>query len=176
LFLSYEQTQIIKHNLSDPLGTEQVYLTISNTNYSDLAIGIQMNTSQTLTITTRYAFDFQLLAEIINKTLLCQMESYKFSEHDILEQGLSDQFTNHGKILGKLPDFGSVQMSRCVLSSLQEYSCGRDLICLASILSVLNTTTIFKSSPSSFKSPDGDFMTLLNIMNEALLVKQSVPA
>lgn len=67
-------------------------------------------------------------------------------------------------------------MSKCVLAALNDYNCGRDLICLASILSVLNTTTIFKGLPKNFNSSDGDFMTLLNIMNEVLLVKQSVSA
>ena len=83
--------------------------------------------------------------------------------------------TDYGRNLGKLPDFGSVAMSKSVLAALQRHECGRDLICLASILSVLNTTAIFQNIPQNFKSSDGDFMTLLNIMNELLLVKQSVP-
>jgi hypothetical protein len=91
-----------------------------------------------------------------------------------VEEKGSNQLTNYGEILGKLPDFGSVPMSKCVLSALNDYNCGRDLICLASILSVLNTTTIFKDLPQNLKSPDGDLMTLLNIINEILLVKQSV--
>ncbi len=88
----------------------------------------------------------------------------------------SNQLTNYGRVLGKLPDFGSVSMAKCVLAALQNYSCGRDLICLSSILSVLNTTSVLKSLPQNFKSSYGDFMTLLNVMNEILLVKQSVPA
>jgi len=88
----------------------------------------------------------------------------------------SNQLTNYGRSLGKLPDFGSVSMAKCVLAALQDYHCGRDLICLASILSVLNTTSLFKSLPQNFKSSNGDFMTLLNVMNEILLIKQSVPA
>jgi hypothetical protein len=95
---------------------------------------------------------------------------------DILEPAPSNQLSNYGNTLSKLPDFGSVAMSKCVLAALDEYRCGRDLICLSSILSVLNTTIIFKGLPQNLKSSDGDFMTLLNIMNEILLVKQSVPA
>jgi len=82
--------------------------------------------------------------------------------------------TKYGESLAKLPDFGSLPMTRCVLAALQEYNCGRDLICLASILSVINTTSILKRIPQMFKSSDGDFMTLLNIMNAILLTKQSV--
>ena len=83
---------------------------------------------------------------------------------------------HHGKSLAKLPDFGSLPMSISVLAALRDFNCGHDLICLSSILSVLNTTTIFKLLPQNLKSPDGDFMTLLNVMNKILLVKQSVPA
>jgi hypothetical protein len=35
---------------------------------------------------------------------------------------------------------------------------------------------VLKSIPSSMKSPEGDFMSLLNVMNEILLVKESVAA
>ncbi|CAF5142268.1 unnamed protein product, partial [Rotaria sp. Silwood1] len=66
-------------------------------------------------------------------------------------------------------------MSKAVLAALENYHCGRDLICLSSILSVLNTTNVLKSLPQNMKSSGGDFMTLLNIMNDVLLVKQSVP-
>ena len=92
----------------------------------------------------------------------------------ILEKSSSDRFTKHGKDLSKLPDFGSLAMSKSVLAALQKYDCGYDLICISSILGVLNTTIIFKSVPQHLKSPDGDFMTLLNVMNEVLLVKQSI--
>ncbi|CAF2546861.1 unnamed protein product [Rotaria sp. Silwood2] len=100
---------------------------------------------------------------------------HKLIQMNILEPN-SDQLTNYGKLLAKLPDFGSLPMARCVLAALQQYNCGRDLICLASILSVLNTTSLLTKLPQSFKSSDGDFMTLLNIMNDILLIKQSVPA
>ncbi|CAF0898682.1 unnamed protein product [Adineta steineri] len=92
----------------------------------------------------------------------------------VLGTDANNQLTNYGKALAKLPDFGSVPMSKCVYAALEEYRCGRDLICISSMLSVLNTTIIFKSIPQNFKSPDGDFMTLLNIMNEILLLRESV--
>lgn len=88
----------------------------------------------------------------------------------------SNKFTTYGKSLAKLPDLGSLPMTRCVLAALEKYNCGRDLICLTSILSVLNTTNLLKLLPQRFKSSNGDFMTLLNVMNEILLIKQSVSA
>ena len=84
-----------------------------------------------------------------------------------------NQFTPHGQALSKLPDFSSLAMSKAVLAALCDYDCGYDLICLSAILGVLNTTVLFKSIPDQLKSSDGDFMTLLNIMNEVLLVRQS---
>jgi len=93
----------------------------------------------------------------------------------ILKSSSSNQFTSEGERLAKLPDFGSLAMAKSVLYALDIYNCGRDLICLASILSVLNTTALLKDIPQYMKSPDGDFMTLLNIMNTILLVKESVP-
>lgn len=67
-------------------------------------------------------------------------------------------------------------MSISVLSALTRYQCGQDLIRLSSILGVLNTSAILKSIPNQYKRAEGDFMTLLEVMNEILLVKQSVPA
>ena len=99
----------------------------------------------------------------------------QLKELDIIESISDDQLTPHGKELAKLPDFGSLAMSKSVLAGLKTYKCGHDLICLASFLGVLNTTTIFRNIPQHFKSPDGDFMTLLNVINEILLVKQSTP-
>ncbi|CAF2088565.1 unnamed protein product [Rotaria magnacalcarata] len=90
--------------------------------------------------------------------------------------GENERLTEYGKVLSKLPDFGSLSMSKAVLAALREYNCGRDLIALSSILGVLNTTTFFKALPQQFKSADGDFMTLLNVMNDILLLKGSVPA
>ena len=88
----------------------------------------------------------------------------------------SEEFTAYGEALASLPDFGSLPMARGVYAALRQFSCGRDLICLASMLSVLNTTSLLKLIPQRYKSAHGDFMTLLNVMNEVLLVKQSVPA
>lgn len=64
-------------------------------------------------------------------------------------------------------------MSKAVLAALIQYHCGRDLIRLSSILSTLNTAGILKDIPSTMKSSDGDFMTLLRVMDEVLLIKQS---
>ncbi|CAF3639341.1 unnamed protein product [Rotaria sp. Silwood1] len=93
----------------------------------------------------------------------------------ILKAAPSEDFTKHGEALAKLPDYDSLAMSKSILSALQDNSCGRDLIYLSSILSVLNTSALLKSIPEHLKSSDGDFMTLFNVMREILLVKQSVP-
>jgi HrpA-like RNA helicase len=93
---------------------------------------------------------------------------------DILDN--EEKLTSVGVAISKLPDFGSLAMSKSVLSALNQNNCGRDLIVLSSILGVLNTSSVLKSIPSSMKSPEGDFMTLLNVMNEILLVRESVPA
>ena len=70
----------------------------------------------------------------------------------------------------------SLPMSISVLSALTLYDCGHDLICLSSILSVLNTSSIISSIPNQYKRTEGDFMTLLQVMNEILVIKQSIPA
>ncbi|CAF1174161.1 unnamed protein product [Adineta ricciae] len=95
---------------------------------------------------------------------------------NILEKGSNDKLTKHGEELAKLPDFGSLAMSKAVLAALGQYGCGRDLICLSAILGVLNTTALLKRLPQHLKSSDGDFMTLLHVMNRILLIKQSTPA
>ncbi|CAF0889255.1 unnamed protein product [Didymodactylos carnosus] len=87
-----------------------------------------------------------------------------------------DQFTSVGVSIAKLPDFGSLAMSKSILSALTQNNCGQDLIILSSILSVLNTSSLLKALPNQMKSSDGDFMTLLKVMSEILLVKRSVPA
>ena len=66
-------------------------------------------------------------------------------------------------------------MSKAVYAALKMYRCGRDLIILSSLLSVLNTSAILKTIPSQYKSSDGDFMTLLTVMNAVILVRDSVP-
>ena len=93
-----------------------------------------------------------------------------------MEIAPSDDFTQLGERLTKLPDFGSLAMSKTVLAALLNYNCGHNLICLSSILSVLNTTALLKHIPQSMKSSDGDFMTLLNVMNTILSIKESVRA
>ncbi|CAF0772628.1 unnamed protein product [Didymodactylos carnosus] len=86
------------------------------------------------------------------------------------------QLSSVGVDLSKLPDFGSLAMAKAVLSALQQYNCGRDLIVLSSILGILNTSAILKQIPPNLKSADGDFMSLLNVMDTVLQFKQSVPA
>jgi hypothetical protein len=86
----------------------------------------------------------------------------------------SGNFTNLGQSIAKLPDFGTLPMAKAVYSALRKYRCGRDLIILSSILSVLNTSAILKSIPSQYKCAEGDFMTLLKVMNTILLVRDSV--
>ncbi|CAF3882205.1 unnamed protein product, partial [Rotaria sordida] len=108
-----------------------------------------------------------------NKTIVHTVKELR--ELGILESSPSEKFTAEGEALAKLPDFGSLAMSKCVWAALTKYSCGRDLIYISSILSVLNTTALLKSIPQNLKSSDGDFMTLFNVMQEVLRVGQSVP-
>jgi heparan-alpha-glucosaminide N-acetyltransferase len=99
LILHYGQTQIIETISSDPLEMDQALLTINNKNYPDpisirynvivcehcdfvkLSDSPTINSSKSLPIDTKYPYDFQVFTEIKNKTLVCQIESYKFSEH-----------------------------------------------------------------------------------------------
>jgi len=93
-FFHHGQAKTIKNNVSDPLKMDEAYLTISNKNYSNpvlfmynvivcehcdfdqLGDVLLMNSSQTLTIDTRYPYDFQVLSDAKNKkTLLCQIDS-----------------------------------------------------------------------------------------------------
>ncbi|CAF4905193.1 unnamed protein product, partial [Rotaria sp. Silwood1] len=87
-----------------------------------------------------------------------------------------DKFTSVGVGISELPDLGSLAMSKSVLSALNQHNCGRDLIVLSAILGVLNTSSVLKAIPDSMKRSEGDFMSLLNVMNEILLVKKSVSA
>ena len=93
---------------------------------------------------------------------------------DIIDS--QDKFTCIGIGISKLPDFGSLAMSKSVLSALNENNCGRDLIVLSSILSILNTSLVLKAIPDSMRQSEGDFMTLLNVMNEILLLRKKAPA
>ena len=77
--------------------------------------------------------------------------------------------------MAQLPDFGSLAMSRAVLAGLETFNCGRDLIRLASILGVLNTSAILRSIPFQFKRAEGDFMTLLSVMDAILAQKRIIP-
>ena len=88
----------------------------------------------------------------------------------------NEHFTKDGAGIAKLPDFDSVEMSKAVYYALTRYRCGRDLIVISSILGVLNTTAVLTVLPNQFKSPNGDFMTLLNVMNEILHAKESMSA
>ena len=88
----------------------------------------------------------------------------------------SGKLTSLGQALSKLPDFGSLQMSKAVLAALNKYNCGRDLIALSAILSVLNTTSVLHGIPPHMKQSDGDFMTLFNVMDQILSVRESVSA
>ncbi|CAF1611893.1 unnamed protein product, partial [Adineta ricciae] len=94
----------------------------------------------------------------------------------ILTDGPGEPLTAHGQALAKLPDFGSLAMSKCVLAALKTFHCGRDLIILSSILGVLNMSNILKAIPDQYKSVDGDFMTLINVLDDILLMKQTVSA
>ncbi|CAF3205098.1 unnamed protein product [Rotaria socialis] len=85
-----------------------------------------------------------------------------------------ESFTKDGDGIAKLPDLGSVEMSKAVFSALTRYKCGRDLIAIASVLGVLNTSDVLSTLPKRYKSTDGDFMTLLNVMNEVLEAEKSM--
>ena len=87
-----------------------------------------------------------------------------------------ERFTKEGAGIAKLPDFGSVEMSKAVYAALTRYRCGHDVIVISSVLGVLNTSSVLTTVPNRLKSPDGDFMTILNMMNEVLDAKKSTPA
>ncbi|CAF1495767.1 unnamed protein product [Adineta ricciae] len=85
-----------------------------------------------------------------------------------------ENLTSLGKAIAGLPDFTSLPMSKAVHKALTRYRCGRDLILLASILSVLNTSTILKSIPTEYKRSEGDFMTLLQVMYTVVSMRDAV--
>ncbi|CAF4132317.1 unnamed protein product, partial [Adineta steineri] len=95
---------------------------------------------------------------------------------ELIDTASNAHFTSLGAAIAKLPDFSSLSMSKAVYAALKRYRCGRDLIVLSSVLSVLNTSAILKSIPAEYKRPEGDFMTLLQVMNTILLVRDAVPA
>ncbi|CAF1234620.1 unnamed protein product, partial [Didymodactylos carnosus] len=88
---------------------------------------------------------------------------------------IKQNLTDIGLKLTKLPDFGSLSMSKSVLAAIEQYNCGQDLIRIAAILSVLNTSSILKKISPQYKSIHGDFMTLLNIMNAIIEKKRNLP-
>ncbi|CAM4837160.1 unnamed protein product [Rotaria magnacalcarata] len=77
------------------------------------------------------------------------------------------QFTQKGKDIAQLPDFGTLELSTSVHAALNKYNCGRDVILLAAILSVLNTPAIIPKLPNKYKRPEeGDYMSLLDLMHD----------
>jgi hypothetical protein len=96
LILHYGQTQI---TVKDQLGIDQCILTFLNKNYpnSIWLLGNKVvcehcefdtmssqrppNTSQNLTIDTRYPYDFSVVGVTQNITSVCQINSYRFGEH-----------------------------------------------------------------------------------------------
>jgi hypothetical protein len=99
LILHYGQTQIIENISQDNLKMDEAYLTIINNNHSDpirftynkvvceycdfeVVHGfIPINSSRMITLDTQHPYDFLIYADTINKTLVCQIESYSLSEH-----------------------------------------------------------------------------------------------
>ncbi|CAF1115266.1 unnamed protein product, partial [Adineta ricciae] len=92
---------------------------------------------------------------------------------DVLDR--HNHFTSIGSLISTLPDFGSIAMSKAVLSGLETYNCGRDIIRLAAILSVLNTSSVLRHIPSQYIKSEGDFMTLLAVMDAILAEKLVQP-
>jgi hypothetical protein len=97
--LHYGHAETIENPLLVPLGIDQANLTLSNKNYSDwilfqfnvvacehcdfepLGNNVLINSNQTLTINTRYPYNFILFDKEKNITLDCRIESYRFAEH-----------------------------------------------------------------------------------------------
>lgn len=102
------------------------------------------------------------------------MINFVFFFSGIVKESDPNQLTTLGRDLAKLPDFGSLTMAKAVHAGLNTYHCGHDMVCLASILGVLNTTNIFKDIPSSMKSVDGDYMSLIKIMKTVLNARRGV--
>ncbi|CAF3699328.1 unnamed protein product [Rotaria sp. Silwood1] len=92
---------------------------------------------------------------------------------DILDK--HKYFTAIGVSISKLPDFGNIAMSKAVLIGLEKYNCGRDIIRLAAFLGVLNTSSILRSIPARYTKAEGDFMTLLTVMDAVLAQKLIQP-
>ncbi|CAF4107241.1 unnamed protein product [Rotaria magnacalcarata] len=90
--------------------------------------------------------------------------------HDRLKKlgilNYNERFSDDGKAIAKLPDFGSLSMKISVYFGLTKEKCDQDMIRLAAILSVLNTTFILSQLSPQFKQEEeGDYMSLLTLMN-----------
>lgn len=92
---------------------------------------------------------------------------------DIIDK--NGHFTKIGESLSRLPDFGSVAMNKAVLAGLKKFKCGRDIIRLAAVLGVLNTSSILRSITVRYTRAEGDFMTLLTVMDTVLAQKLIEP-
>ncbi|CAF4343023.1 unnamed protein product [Rotaria sp. Silwood2] len=99
--------------------------------------------------------------------------SKRLHQLDILDK--NKHFTAIGISISKLPDFGNIELSKAVLVGLEKYNCGRDIIRLAAILGVLNTSSILRSIPARYTKAEGDFMTLLTVMDVVLAQKLIQP-
>jgi hypothetical protein len=98
IIFQYCQTQFIGDDWPDPLTLDQAYLNISNNNYpysitvkhnlvvcekcdfEILVEGVKQSSSHTVIINTKYAHDFKIILESSNETLLCEIDSYTFSD------------------------------------------------------------------------------------------------
>ncbi|CAF0885010.1 unnamed protein product [Adineta ricciae] len=93
------QTKTTDNGLSDPLGMDQAIIVLRNKNCPDpisfmynlvvceqcdferLSDPVPMDSNETLSIDTRFPYDFQLFSGTKNATIQCHIESYRFSEH-----------------------------------------------------------------------------------------------
>ena len=93
------QTKVLQRNPSDPLEMDQAHLTVSNKNHSDsilvmfniavcehcdfyqFAGPLSANSSQNRTIDIRYPFVFRMFSTTQNRTLPCEIDTYRFSEN-----------------------------------------------------------------------------------------------
>lgn len=99
LIIQYGQIQAVENISEEILAMDQAFLTISNNNHTDpiivtynvvvcedcefqkLPYRIPYNTSRTVKIDTPHPYDYRIYAETVNLTLICNIESYGFSEH-----------------------------------------------------------------------------------------------
>ncbi|CAF4520515.1 unnamed protein product [Rotaria sp. Silwood2] len=106
----------------------------------------------------------QLLPNQLDQAIIIRAHN-RLKKLGILVDG--KQFTQKGKDIAQLPDFGTLELSTSVHAALNKYNCGRDVILLAAILSVLNTSTILPKLSNKYKRPEeGDYMSLLALMHD----------